>query len=341
MAVNLDRILPNMTDTEISFSLWLTLQKDCQRREHTIRLHLRNLRRLKHDNITLSPPTNFDDFIAKLTIAGISTSYRNNFIGTARLFSRFCKEKGRLYDKSLLKYKDFKDVYREKAIMSPEEVEAFLALPRVKNASDYNHNAWTLYFALIAYTGMRTGEVAALEVHEVDFGLGIFNLPAQKVKTNRSRQIPIPDILVDRLKEHISSLTTSFLFKSKRPEGHVSNVEWHYQFHTRINRLGIKRANLTPYSLRHSYATHMADQDRVNVFDLKNLMGHSDIRMTEHYYHRSLTRLKNTAAKHPAFIRNANFIKIIFDFAMTMGLEKLTGYGYSFSEDELRIYKKD
>lgn len=353
MAVDVNTILPRMTHEEKSFAVWLLLQKDYARRESTIRNHIRHLRWLTKSEVSLTDYESFDAFIATLTLNEYSTSARNNYIGTIRVINRYYKEKGLPFNEQLLNYKDFRDVYREKGIMNREEVEAFLSMEPVKTTRRHqsgklmtyfnNEKAfrmWTMFFTIVAYTGMRPGEVATLEVNEVDFGLGVFSIPAHKVKTRKGRRVPIPESIKSDLEKYIRGLDGAYLFPAKSKKGVVSSTQWGYNFHDRIKRLGIKRDNLTPYSLRHTYGTEMASNENVNLFELKNLMGHSDIRMTEHYYHRSLDRLKSAAIKHYSNIKNVNLIKLIFEFAMRMEIEKY-GYGYEFTENEFRVWKKE
>ena len=45
---------------------------------------------------------------------------------------------------------------------------------------------------------------------------------------------------------------------------------------------------VTFYTIRHSFATHLAQNPAVSVFDIKNLMGHNSLKMTERYAKTSL-----------------------------------------------------
>jgi integrase len=168
-----------------------------------------------------------------------------------------------------------------------------------------NHYAfWTLFYSVLAFTGMRPGELAGMTVDRVDFGQKVFLLRSEDVKTKTSRLVPIPERVSKQLYEYVQTLKGEYLFPSQRTKNRktgkptIDDVDWGYNFHTRINRLGIKRAGLTPYSLRHSIITRLLDED-VNLFRVQRLVGHSQIATTAHYYHHSTKALQQTVQKDP------------------------------------------
>lgn len=302
---------PNYNDLPDLFSQWLALQ---QKKASTVENLTSFLKLLFKEKVELFVGSNIKEYLAQRLLSGTSTSHINNFVNCCRVFSHFCDEFGYEYDPILKTLPFLKDKYKARATMSVEEIQAFLQLqPKVVQArhpvskklfthvvNPNAHNMWTMYFSIMAYTGMRTIEVASLKVDSVDFGRNIFNLV--DTKTNEDRLVPIPKNLVSKVEEYVKQIKQGFLFPSKRPEGHVSSVEWGYQFHTRLKRLGISRPNLTPYSLRHSYITEMLQTEGVNIFDVKNLVGHHDTRTTEHYYHLTTKRLQRVSEKHPAVV---------------------------------------
>ena len=293
------------------FSSWLALQ---QKKATTIENLTSYLKLLFKEQVTLTVPSNIKDYLAQKLVSGTSTSHINNFINCCRVFSHFCDEYKYEYDPILKTLPYIKDKYKARATMSVEEIQSFLQLspktvqarhPTTKKLFTHivnpkSHRMWTTFFSIMAFTGMRTIEVASLKVESVDFGRNIFLLT--DTKTNDDRLVPIPKNLISTVEQYVKDINKGYLFPSKRPEGHVSSVEWGYQFHTRLKRLGISRPNLTPYSLRHSYITEMLQTEGVNIFDVKNLVGHHDTKTTEQYYHLTTKRLQRVSEKHPAVV---------------------------------------
>ena len=159
----------------------------------------------------------------------------------------------------------------------------------------------TLFWKCLAYSGARPGEIAHLQIGDVDFGRQIFLVNG---KTGH-RQIPIASNLLPELTEYIKNLSGDYLFPSRK--GGISkrqlapvidDTDWGYDFHQRIKRLGIKRKNLTPYSLRHSFVTRMLSED-INIFKVQKIVGHRRITTTQQYTHLTTKDMIQTISQDP------------------------------------------
>jgi len=321
----------------VKFQLFLA-QKN--RKQGTIRLHLWNIQKIlkKVKNFTKSE---IDLFLASLKQEGKRNSYLNNLINTIRLWAQF-----RNLDKELQDYKFLPEEPTIKATMSDEEIEAFLNLPppttthkapkgekiitRFLNPKIYHR--WTIFFSIMAYTGMRPGEVANLTIYDVDWGRNVFVL--RDTKTNQPRLVPIPPNIHNQLKEYLSTLKTEQLFYSRR--GVVNDVDWHYNFHSRIKRLGIKRKGLSPYSLRHSFITRLLEED-VNLFKVQKIVGHRQIETTAHYTHLTTKDLQQTIQKHPLVRRSTSpqeILNALKEMIKSFCLEKDKRFSFVLIEKE-------
>ena len=147
---------------------------------------------------------------------------------------------------------------------------------------------------------------------------------------------PIPPHLLNEIKSHIDSLDQKFLFPSRRGGNKdgitpvVDNVDWHYNFHARIKRLGIKRQNLSPYSLRHSFITRMLEED-VNLFKVQKIVGHRKIETTAHYTHLTTKDIQTALRKDPLIKRKIapeEMITQIVEHISTYTLQKDPRFDY-------------
>ncbi len=121
----------------------------------------------------------------------------------------------------------------EIAILTPAQVTRLLR----KSKPDYQ-----LYFALTAFTGIRSAELLRLEWSEIDFEKRHIEVKARKAKTATRRLVPIQPNLAKWLEPYRGS--EGKLFKNRR------TVDSAIKF---ARRLGIPwKANC----LRHSYATY-------------------------------------------------------------------------------------
>ncbi len=219
---------------------------------------------------------------------GHSPSHLNNVVGALRTYGKFLQ----VTDYQKLKY--FKVPETTKAILSDSEIDRYLALPPTGVRIELKkYTMYTLFFTILAYSGMRPAEVANLTVDSVDFGRQVFIL--KKTKTV-PRLVPINPVLIPRLEEYIRSCTNYlFLDDSGQP---INRHQWKHQFGRRIEMLGIKRPHLTTYSLRHSFITRMLDED-INLFKIQKIVGHKKIETTAHYTHLTTKDILQTIRKDP------------------------------------------
>src|SRR5262245_11911821 len=126
-----------------------------------------------------------------------------------------------------------RDSKGEIAILSPAELLKVLR----KSKPDYQ-----LYFAIAAFTGIRSAELLRLEWSEINFEKGHIEVKARKARTATRRLVPIQPNLAKWLEPYRSS--KGKLFKSRR------TVDSAIKFAKRL------RIPWKANCLRHSYATY-------------------------------------------------------------------------------------
>ena len=291
---------------------------------------------------------------ATLKAQGAKNAYINNFRDTLRVYCDFLKYQGVEIDPSIFTIKKLKEEAVIRATMSDSEIEAFLNLPApystVLNAntgelqtvqtSKKQYEIWTLFFSIMAYTGMRPQEVALLTPDLVDFGRKIFIVPEENSKTHTERYVPIPPNILDKVENHVKELQGEYLFParnggtSRSGKAVVNNVQWGYNFHARCKRLGIKRKGLVPYSLRHSLITRLLEED-VNIFKVQKIVGHKRLETTAGYTHMTTKDIQQAITKHP-LIRKATDPHQILDafkeIVRSFEFEKNEKFEYQLNE---------
>lgn len=278
------------------FALWM-YQRGLK--ERTIEFYTRNAKRINLglDELTLD---SVNSFLLKLLKENKSSSYINDYVCTIK---QYAKWKGLTEFKSL---KFIKEKPTIKSTLSDDEIERFLALPPpvVKHMfrgkmHEYlfkpeKYHMWTLFFKILAFSGMRCGEVANLTIEQIDFGRGVFTLT--DTKTNTPRNVPIAPSLIGDLTEYVKTCNpVIFSGKCGKPP---PDSDWGRRFHERLNRLGIKRIKLTPYSFRHSFITRMLDED-VNLFKVQKIVGHRNVSTTAIYSHLTTKDIVSAIKKDP------------------------------------------
>jgi integrase len=276
------------------------LRQERGQKESTIRTNLKMMRKilrlvdpLSHENV--------ERFLKELIVNRAAPSSVKQNVAVLRQW-------GQCFDIPFLKILQCpKMFYRSsfvRATFSDDEIENFLNLPnpyprlyKTKGIYHGRYEMWIIFYSILFYHGMRTGEIAKLQVDMFDFGLDLINLPSEITKTARPRSIPMSPAVRDKLYNYVNSLDQAYLFPSlhettkERGVLHIKENEWNYFFKKQILRLGIKRKNLNPYSGRHTYGTRQAEEG-VHLSKIKAIMGHERIQTTEGYIHLGMKSLR-------------------------------------------------
>ena len=175
--------------------------------------------------------------------------------------------------------KQYKEQSRDIAL-TDEEIEQVLdEAKRSRNKELY------LILMIALNTGMRRGEILNLRKDNL-VGLTIV-LFDNETKSGYKRVIPINNTLIEQIKIHLSDilLDENRIFKSKDIRTAFDNVK---------KRTGLRHFRF--HDLRRTFATKLKDKD-VNLYDLKELLGHCSITMTEKYLTSSIYTLMKAVNK--------------------------------------------
>lgn len=177
--------------------------------------------------------------------------------------------------------------------------EAFLTENKLEELlNELKRRSYNMYLmALIsAECGLRAGEIFNLTWGDIDFKRETFFLRDTKNGKNRHARIS------KRTKEKLSGLKkgekNQFVFQS-RTGGKIEHVS--RTFTRAVDALELnkgitdRRHKIVFHSLRHTYASHLL-QNGVSIFLVKELLGHSDIKMTLRYSHVSEENLRQAVA---------------------------------------------
>ena len=128
---------------------------------------------------------------------------------------------------------------------------------------------------LMYYCGLRVSEMLNLKKSDINFKEEV--LKVVQGKGGKDRLIPIPKPLQMELKSYLLQPfmdNQQSLFKT-------TSRATQYMLERVSKKFGKK---VNPHMLRHSYATHVLEQTN-NLELVRDLLGHSDIRITQIYTH--------------------------------------------------------
>jgi integrase/recombinase XerD len=168
--------------------------------------------------------------------------------------------------------------------MTTEEVEHLLAQPTTGPGSDRPEALRDkAMLELIYATGMRVSELVSLDLDDLDTTRQVVRCAG---RGGRERWIPLGQGGAVALDRYLSSARTTLdlynedaLFLNHRGRRLTRQGFW-LILKTYARQAGI--ADITPHTLRHSFATH-ALQDGANLRDIQRQLGHVSISTTQVY----------------------------------------------------------
>jgi len=173
--------------------------------------------------------------------------------------------------------------------VSKDRENTYLTHAQVRSLANAS-GEYSLMIQVMAYTGVRFGEVTELRVKDISLvsrrlhvRRAVSDVRGRLVvgppKSGESREVPIPEFLLEGLSAVIAqaSRKNDLLFTTASGT-QVRYSRWRSSFFKKaVDKTGL--TGITPHSLRHTYAA-LAVQSGANVKVLQKAMGHSDIRLT-------------------------------------------------------------
>jgi integrase/recombinase XerC len=147
---------------------------------------------------------------------------------------------------------------------------------------------------LLYSSGLRVGELTALDLHDLDLGGGMVRVMG---KGGKERMVPIGSTAVEALRVYLTrrgelikrgESPPPYLFLNYRG-GRLTARSVARTITTYRLRRGIVKET-TPHTLRHSFATHLLDAG-ADLRGIQELLGHVSLSTTQKYTHVSSAKL--------------------------------------------------
>ena len=239
------------------------------------------------------------EFLATLYDLGISARTQARIISGIRSFFSFLKITGKVKDNpaALLKMpklgKHFPD------ILTVEEIDAMEAAIDVSTYEGCRNRA----IVEVMYScGLRVSEVVSLRISNLFLQEEYIMVEG---KGSKQRLVPISETAITLIRDYLAvrgdvnvkSDAEDILFLNRRGSG-MSRVMIFYIVKDLCEQCGIHK-NISPHSLRHSFATHMLEGG-ANIRAIQQLLGHESISTTEIYVHIDCSYLRREVVNcHP------------------------------------------
>jgi integrase/recombinase XerD len=181
--------------------------------------------------------------------------------------------------------------------LSPFDVDNLLASP--KGVSPLARRDRAMLEILYA-TGLRVSELVSLKLSDLQMDVGYLTAFG---KRSKQRIVPLGETAIVALREYLEHGRAGLdkqrgkpiLFLNRSGEGLTRQGFWKI-IKRRALEAGITQ-NITPHTMRHSFATHLLENG-ADLRSVQAMLGHADISTTQIYTHVTRERLKKWHAQH-------------------------------------------
>jgi integrase/recombinase XerD len=211
-------------------------------------------------------------------------------VSSLRRFYRFLVREGKLEVNPARLLESPKLPRKLPGTLSPEEVELLISAPKSVNAKGQRDLAM---LELLYATGLRVSELVGLKLSNINLEPGYVRTLG---KGSKERVVPMGEkartALSLYLQEGRNALNrrtnSAYLFLNFRGKRLTRQGFWKI-LKGYASQAGIKK-NITPHSLRHSFASHLLEAG-ADLRSVQMMLGHSDISTTQIYTHVTRKRL--------------------------------------------------
>jgi site-specific recombinase XerD len=182
-----------------------------------------------------------------------------------------------------------KGIVRFKSPKIPKDVPEVLTreeILRLFNAASSKKSL--LIMKLLYSTGLRVSECAKLKIN--DLNLEDREGWVRMGKGKKDRPFDLSVKIVEDLRKHIQTLDEGVVYLFPGKNGHITTRNIQKIIDNAARKAKISK-KVTPHKLRHSFATHYLEKG-VNLREIQEMMGHSDVSTTQIYTKVSRKQLK-------------------------------------------------
>jgi integrase/recombinase XerD len=281
------------------------LRGECHLAPNTLLAYGRDLRRfvgwLGQRQLASLKINHLSDFVSSLHDEGLAPASIARAVVAIRTFFKFLQLEGIVDSNPAELIATQKLWHRIPGILSTNEVDEFLSAPNKRDS--YWQRDVALLETLYA-TGCRASEVCTLRVR--DLALSERYLRCEG-KGGKQRMVPLGLQAITAIERYCDELRGQlaakcahppeelFLSRSGRPLDRIQLWRLVKQY---ARRAGIS-SDISPHSLRHSFATHLL-AGGADLRHVQEMLGHASINTTQIYTHVEHSRLKKIHRKfHP------------------------------------------
>ena len=230
-------------------------------------------------------------FLVRLKDDGIAPRSRARSLSAIRMFHKFLMIENYCTENPSAIIEAPRTPHKLPEFLDTREVEQLLAAC----AGESGENVRDLAMLELLYaTGLRVSELVNLKLREVNLEVGYLMTVG---KGDKERLVPIGESARECVKNYLGGVRykldpqsrNKFLFLSRLGDVMTRQAFWNI-IKKRARIAGIRK-NISPHTLRHSFATHLLENG-ADLRSMQLMLGHADLSSTQIYTHVTRERLK-------------------------------------------------
>lgn len=170
--------------------------------------------------------------------------------------------------------------------------------------TDENRQVCLIAMFLLS-TGARLNEALSATWSQIDRENRVWRISASNSKSKRMRSVPLNDSALDVLRQLGTEGMFEHAFANKKTGRPFTSI--HKVWERLRGAAGLPHLRL--HDLRHSYASFLVNSGRT-LYEVQQILGHSDSKVTERYAHLSTKTLQDAANSASVKIQSAGSVPV-------------------------------
>lgn len=241
-------------------------------------------------------------FFGELQRERLSSSTVNRIISALKGFFSYLVRYEYIQKNPVERVKSIKGSRKLPSVLTLEEVHLLLNAPDNSFQGIRDASLFQIFYS----TGCRLSELTAMNENDLDIDKGFILVHG---KGNKDRFVYLTEPAKAVLKQYLSLkytyLQTDKVYMNEKKAliintrgKRITAQGVHYIFKKYTDQLQLNK-HITPHTLRHTFATHILDND-AGIRVVQELLGHENISTTQIYSHVGIERLKKVYEQtHP------------------------------------------
>lgn len=238
-------------------------------------------------------------FILELKQNGRATSTISRCIASIRSFFSFLLQEGIIEHNPALDMESPKIEKKLPRVLTTREVDLLLCQPK---PGEHNGLRDKAMLELLYASGIRVSELVDLNITDFDPQVGYLRCRGKGMK---ERIVPIGSVAINYVSEYLDNSRAKLLKNNGDPALFVNHHggrmtrQGFWKILKKYARKSNINGDITPHTLRHSFATHLLENG-ADLRSVQEMLGHSDISTTQIYTQITRRKIREVYDKtHP------------------------------------------